>query len=413
MTKIGYNEFMIGIKRDLTEKLIGYLDVPEVLLLVGARQTGKTTILRQLEAIIKEKGQTCFFLTLEDPDYLQLLNQSPKNLLQIFPFPSKKRVFVLMDEIQYLKRPTNFLKYFYDQYQGQIKIIASGSSAFWLDRKFRDSLVGRKRIFTLYPLSFREFLRFRGKTSLSQKDFSQLSLSEQETLNIYFHEYLVFGGYPRVVLAPAEEKEAVLTDIAYSYIKKDVFEARIRDEETFYRLFRLLASQVGQLVNLSELASTLGVSKTMIENYLLLMQKSFHLALIRPFSRNLRKELTKMPKVYFFDLGLRNFLVRNLNPFPLRPDQGILLENAVFRQLLENYSLEVIRFWRTTNQQEVDFVVNESQAFEVKLNPQRVRLRPYQYFQKKYPQIKLQLIGWETEAKQVGPLPVKNLWEIY
>jgi len=403
---------MIGIKRDLTGKLIKYLDSPEILLIVGARQAGKTTLLRQLEEIIKIRHQTCFFLNLEDPDYLRLLNQSPKNLFKIFPLSEKQTAFILIDEIQYLQRPTNFLKFFYDQYATKIKIIASGSSAFWLDRKFRDSLVGRKRIFTLFTLSFREFLRFKKEDNLSQKNFSRLSLSEKEVVERYYHEYLIFGGYPRVVLAPQEEKEAILADIAFSYVKKDIFEAKIKDEEAFYRLFRLLANQVGQLVNLSELAGTLGVSKTMVENYLFLMQKSFHLRLIRPFFKNLRKELTKMPKVYFLDLGLRNFLVRNLEPFPLRTDQGALLENAVFRELIERHFPESIQFWRTTDQQEVDFVIDGKKALEVKLNSRKIKPSRYQRFCKQYPQIDFRFVTLGKTANSVDSLPLIDVWEI-
>jgi len=399
--------------RDITSKIQKYLSTDEIILLIGARQAGKTTILHQIEDIIKkEKKQPCYFLNLEDPDYLSLLNQSPKNLFKIFPFELNSRQFLFIDEIQYLDNPSNFLKYFYDEYKGKLKIIASGSSAFYLDKKFKDSLAGRKRIFYVFTLSFKEFLRFNGKNALSQKNFKTLTLSEKEIVNRYYYQYLIYGGYPRVVLAPPAEKEEVLRDIAYSYIKKDIFEANIRQDEVFYKLFKVLASQTGSLVNSSELSSTLGVSKTAIDNYLYVMQKSFHLRLIKPFFTNVRKELTKMPKVFFLDLGLRNFFLKDFRPYEVRTDKGALLENAVFRQFLENYNFEEIKFWRTTSGKEVDFVVGEKKAFEVKAQVGKFAKKKYQSFLENYPQKELAIVSLNSKEKLIASCKVFEVWEL-
>jgi len=398
--------------RDITLKIQKHLSTDEVILLIGARQAGKTTILHQIEDIIKRKGQRCYFLNLEDPDYLSLLNQSPKNLFKIFPFELNSRQFLLIDEIQYLDDPSNFLKYFYDEYKGKLKIIASGSSAFYLDKKFKDSLAGRKRIFYVFTLSFKEFLRFKGENALSQKNFKTLTLSEKEIVSRYYNQYLIYGGYPRVVLAPPAEKEEVLRDIAYSYIKKDIFEANIRQDEIFYKLFKVLASQTGSLVNSSELSSTLGVSKTAIDNYLYVMQKSFHLRLIKPFSTNARKELTKMPKVFFLDLGLRNFFLKDFRPYETRADKGALLENATFRQFLENYDFEEIKFWRTTSGREVDFVIGEKKAFEVKAQVRKFAKKKYQSFLENYPQKELAIVSLNSEDKSIASCKVFEVWEL-
>jgi len=400
----------MSIIRDLTLKIKKYLKRDEILLIIGARQVGKTTLLHQLEEILKKENEIVYFLDLEDPDYLTLLNKSPKNLFKIFPFDLKRKSFLLVDEIQYLDNPSNFLKYFYDHYKDKIKLIASGSSAFYLDKKFKDSLAGRKRIFYLFTLSFREFLRFKNEEELSQKDFSNLTLSEKEKIEFYYQEYLIFGGYPRVVLSPLEEKEEVLKDIVYSYIKKDIYEANIRSDEIFYKLFKLLASQIGNLVNSSELAATLGISKTAVDNYLYVMQKSFHIRLIPPFHKNLRKELTKMPKVYFLDLGLRNFLVKNFKSFNQREDKGQLLENALFRQLIEKYDFEEIKFWRTVNKQEIDFVVDEKEAFEVKVKP--IKKKSYKLFLETYPYLKFSFVSFGTKEDKINSFPIKEIYEI-
>jgi len=402
----------MSIIRDLTLKIKGYLDKDEILLVVGARQAGKTTVLHQIEGILKEQNQTSYFLNLEDPDYLSLLNQSPKNLFKIFSFDLNQKNFLLVDEIQYLENPSNFLKYFYDEYHGKIKIIASGSSAFYLDKRFKDSLAGRKRIFYLFTLSFREFLRFKKENQLSQKDFRDLKLAEQEKIILYYQEYITYGGYPRVVLAPLKEKEETLRDIAYSYIKKDIFEANIRQDEIFYKLFKILASQIGNLVNSSELASTLGISKTAIDNYLYVMQKSFHVRLINPFFKNLRKELTKMPKLYFFDLGLRNFLVKNFKPFNEREDKGPLLENTLFRQLIEKYDFEEIKFWRTIQKNEVDFVIDEKIAFEVKVQPKKFKESKYKIFLENYPKMKFSIVSFDVRERFVSSHPVFEIYQI-
>jgi predicted AAA+ superfamily ATPase len=410
------------IFRDIIDDLRRFLNSDEILLLTGARQAGKTSILRFLQDELNEKKAKTFFLNFEDPDYLRLINQSPKNLFKIFPINLKERTFVFIDEVQYLKNPTNFLKYFYDEYQGKIKIIASGSSAFYLDKKFKDSLVGRKLIFPVRTLSFREFLRFKGEEELIEslpKKFSlqnyhlvkKISLSEIEKIENLYFEFLLYGGYPRVVLAPLSDKTLLLQDIAYSYIKKDVYEAEIRQDEFFYRLLKILAGQIGNLVNVNELSSTLGISRKAITNYLYVMQKSFHILLLKPFYKNFRKELTKMPKVYFYDTGLRNFLINNFEPLLNRQDRGEILENAVMRQLAERAGIlteEKIKFWRYRTGAEVDFIFEEKIAFEVKFDAHSFKKSKYSLFMEKYPGINFNLVSFSDEPKI--ELPIWKPW---
>lgn len=402
----------MSIIRDATIQAKKYLENNDILLFVGARQAGKTTILKQIQSFLENDNKTVHFLNLEDPDYLGLLNKSPKNLFKIFTIDLRGKTFLIIDEIQYLDNPTNFLKYFWDEYKGKIKIIVSGSSAFYIDKKFKDSLVGRKKIFNVRTLSFKEFLRFKSEDMLSQKDLRKISLSEKEKINTYYREYLIYGGYPRVVLAPLQEKEDILRDIAYSYIKKDIYEANIKQDETFYRLFKILATQIGNLVNALELSNTLDVSKTAIDNHLYVMQKSFHISLIKPFFKNIRKELTKMPKIYFLDLGLRNFFISNFRPLETREDKGVILENAVFRELTEKYPVEEIKFWRTIQKNEIDFVVNEKKAFEVKINPKQFKESSYKIFLKNYPEINLSFVSSEAEDKFIGEFDLLEPWEI-
>ncbi|MBI5229717.1 MAG: ATP-binding protein [Candidatus Magasanikbacteria bacterium] len=402
----------MSIIRDITDNVRNRLTELEVFLFIGSRQSGKTTILKQLQSYLDGQEEKTYFVNLEDPDYFKLLNESPKNLFKIFTFDLKRKSYVFVDEVQYLYDPSHFLKYFFDEYKDSIKLIVSGSSAFYLDKKFKDSLAGRKKIFHIHTLSFREFLRFKDEPTLAKKEFTHTSLSDFERIRNLYREYIIYGGYPRVALASLAEKEDILQEIAYSYIKKDVFDAHIRQDEIFYRLFKLLASGIGGLVNISELSNILNVSVSAIENYLYSMQQSFHISLVRPFFKNMRKELTKMPKVYFYDIGLRNFFVNNFNAFEMREDKGGLLENAVFRQLIENNEEDHIKFWRTVSKNEVDFIVNERRALEVKVNPEQFQPSKYKIFFEHYPLIPLEIASFDTDMRSIHDRAVTNVWEI-
>lgn len=402
----------MNIIRDVAENAKKFLEADEILLFVGARQAGKTFILKQLRDHLKKLKRKYFFLNLEDPDYLKLLNSSPKNLFKIFSFDLTNKSYLFVDEVQYLDNPSNFLKYLYDEHKEQIKILATGSSAFYIDQKFKDSLAGRKKLFNVQTLSFKEFLRFKNETELSKKDFAKLSLADKEKIALYYYEYIIYGGYPRVALLPIEDKADYLQEIAYSYIKKDVLEANIRQSDIFFRLFKILASQTGNLVNASELATTLSVSKTSVDNYLYVMQKSFHLHLVKPYFKNVRKELTKMPKIYFADLGLRNFFTGNFSNYQMRTDKGQILENAFFRQLTERIDVDEINFWRTIDKYEIDFIVEDNKAFEVKATLQNIKKRNYQKFTDSYPQIKITVVTLDSAYKTIKGLPVIEPYEI-
>ncbi len=389
--------------RDIVSQANRYIDSDYIMIFTGARQTGKTTILKHLYEKAQSGNQKAHFITLEDFDYLSLLNESPKNLLSIVGLDVKERVTVFIDEIQYLNHPTNFLKYYYDEYKDKIKLIVSGSSAFYLDSKFADSLAGRKRIFQVYPLSFSEFLLFKDELALWKKFKQSVNLDnlgldhfnkiEQRQFQLRIDEYIRFGGYPRVVLeSDHQEKQAILRDLVESFIKKDILEAAVNYPDKFLQLLRLLASQIGGLVNKNELANTLGLSTTAIENYLSIMLRSFHIVLIPPYFANLRKELTKQQKVYFYDLGLRNLLIRNFDLADLRPDRGEVYENFIFRELLEHTRLDQIKFWRTQNKNEVDFIIGDTHAFEAKYNISTFSLSKYRLFRETYPDMRFNVV---------------------
>ena len=393
------------IRRKKHTIISNHISKREFTILIGARQIGKSTLLKQLFEELKQNGEAVFFLNLDRKDILEELNQNPENLLKMCPLQSDKKIIVFIDEIQYLDDATNFLKLLFDEYSTQLKIVATGSSAFYIDRQFNDSLVGRKKIFQMGTLDFEEFLLFKNRADLvneiSQFKSKKKSKSIQENLLwAYMDEFINYGGYPAVVLEEnIEDKIELLREIRDSYIKRDVLESGITDETKFYRMLMLLASQTGNLLNVNEISNTLRISNATVENYLYVLQKCFHITLLKPFYANLRKELTKMPKVYINDLGLRNVLINYFSPLEQRADKGAVLENFSYRLLSERFEEDQIKYWRTADGNEVDFVVETSYlkgfAVEIKFSEQEAKTSKYNKFIQNYPDFPLEFWWWK------------------
>ena len=251
-------------------------------------------------------------------------------------------------------------------------------------------------MFHLPTCSFDEYLELSGKKDLlEEKNRIVKSPGSRSTKIAYlqaeWESYVIYGGYPAVITEPdPQEKIERLKEIRDSFIKRDILESGIQNETAFYNLFRILASQCGNLVNINELASILRIKNETVANYLEVMQKCFHIGLIRPFFRNLRKELIKMPKVYLLDIGLRNALLNNFQHITLRTDKGQILENMVFKFLMDSYGLDEIRYWRTSSGNEVDFVlpnIYEPGAWEVKFDKTQIKPSKYKLFNETYPEI--------------------------
>lgn len=389
------------ISRPILDTIIKNLDYEEFTIITGSRQSGKTSILILLKQFLENKNNPTYFVSLEDPEILAKLNSHPEELISLIP-KSDKKIFILIDEIQYLKDPTNFLKYNFDIHRKRFKIICTGSSAFYIDRKFKDSLAGRKQILNLFTLSFEEFLFFKtGDNKLiaeinelnSREDYKSL---QDKTLKHLLDEYLTFGGYPAVVLSESiERKKMLLMELSQSYIKRDILESGVRNEEKIFFLLKMLAAQTGSLLNLNQFSTTLQLSSTAINNYITTLRKTFHIHLVRPFYKNIKKELSKMPKIYFNDLGMRNILLSQFQSIDFRIDKGELIENFVFIQLRNKYNSDEIRFWRTTDGNEIDFVVStnveEGLSIECKFNEKSFNQKKYSKFTNEYPNFPLQV----------------------
>lgn len=403
------------IQRIIHPAIRNHLQRKEYTIITGPRQSGKTSLLQAVFRELQEDGRDVRYISLEDTDILSAINTHPEEVFSFCPRPDKgldkndkpaHAVFLFIDEVQHASDPSNFLKYLYDTYSRNLKIVATGSSAFYIDQKFNDSLAGRKRIFELKTLSFDEWLLFKNlghtKDELSaiRQQENYISASYREILTL-FNEYLIFGGYPEVVLeSNKEEKIMLLKELRDSFMKKDIDEAGISTPEKFYALFTILAGQTGNLVNKRELAATIGVDNKTVDKYLHVLQKSFLIELVKPFYSNIRKELTKMPKVYFKDTGMRNMALNRFFDWKNREDQGVLLENYVYRRLTELYDRDSIKYWRTADNKEIDFVINTSHnkgfSIEVKLSGRKARQVLKTPFTGLYPEYPLEIISYEA-----------------
>ena len=401
-------------QRSLFSQIESHLPDKRHTIITGARQVGKTSLLRLIFQKLKAEGHLVFQLSLEDSKVLSDINEHPDNIflhVPSLPIPAEngqveKRMHLLIDEVQYAADPTHFLKFLYDKYEGNLKVVATGSSAFYIDRKFTDSLAGRKRVFQLYTLSYEESLVFAGRDDLAAEVMAMQQRPEyisphRAVLKAIFYQYLTYGGYPAVTLeSDLLEKKLLLDELKNAYVKRDIAESGVSMEAKFFLLFQLLADQTGNLVNRNELSKMVQVDSKTIDHYLYVLEKCYHIHLMKPFFRNIQKELTKMPKVYFNDLGLRNALLNRFETIENRADKGALLENYFYCRLRQPYDADQLKFWRTADQQELDFVAESSfgqgRAYEVKWNKRNFSPEKLKKFTETYPAFELECLD-ETD----------------
>ena len=372
--------------RRITNKIMSrLLKGNDLIVLLGARQVGKTSIMHilidSLLKVEKVERNRVFYFDLEDMNLLEIVNRGVEEFLAFLAASGadlKERCFIFLDEIQYMENPSNFLKILVDHHK-EISVVVSGSSSFSIRNKFKDSLAGRKRIFKIYPLDFGEFLEFKDRGDLAgflnAGDWEKARFFESNYIR-YHEEYVIFGGLPRISLLPTkEEKVEYLKDVVNSYIKKDIKDLfRIDNPYAFNRVIKLLALHAGNSLNFANLTTICGISRHTFERYLFILESSFILKLINPFYSNKIKEVAKMSKLYFMDTGIRNIIVGDLNSLEGRRDSGSLVENSVFLMLLTMKApLEEIYYWRTKAGAEMDFVLKgegESlRGYEVKYRP--------------------------------------------
>lgn len=353
------------IKRSLFKEIKEHLKEKEITIVVGPRQAGKTTLMKELLKQIKTEGIKTLFLNFDyENDKIHLKTQEALlNKIRLEFGDDKGYVFI--DEIQRKKNAGLFLKGLYDL-DLPYKFIVSGSGSLELKEKIQESLAGRKRLFELTTVNFFEFADFKTDYAYSDRLFEFFSV-EKERTKFLLEEYLSYGGYPRVILKDTiAAKTEVISEIFESVVEKDIAGfLDIRRPEAFSLMIKILSTQTGRLLKYSELAKQTGVSFPIIKKYLWYAEKTFLIRSLPPFFSNKQKEILKSPVVYFGDLGMRNFCAGLFgSPAVLSNDGGFVFQNLIANILHDSLiPPQTLHFWRTNTGAEVDFVVNSGREF--------------------------------------------------
>lgn len=343
------------IARDIQYKILEKWNSNKVILLTGARQVGKTTLLKH----ICEKKGDYLFINGDDPEMRSLLEDAGEQKLRSL---IKNHKILFIDEAQRIKDIGIILKIIHDQIP-EVNLIVSGSSALDLNNELNEPLTGRKFHFNIYPLSWNELNNHFGY-------LKAIATLEQQ---------LIYGTYPEIIKQPSQS-EALLKEIASSYLYKDLLNHKgIRKPEALDNLLLALALQVGSEVNFNEVSNTIGLDRGTIEQYINLLEKTYVIFRVQPLSRNLRNEINTSRKIYFYDNGIRNAIISNFNDLKFRNDIGALWENYLISnriKLLSNQHKSVrFYFWRTYQQQEIDWIEERDghfYAYEFKYKPKKV-----------------------------------------
>jgi len=325
--------------RALRDKIENRVGAGKAIIVIGPRQVGKTTL---IETILKNKKY--LLLDGDDPKTRSLLTEPSTEQIRVI---LGKHQYVFIDEAQRIEGIGLTLKIITDKFKG-VQLFVSGSSSFNLGNKINEPLTGRKWEYELFPISWEEFEEYHGYVN-----------SEQQLEN-----RLLYGFYPDVLNNVGDEI-SILRNLVNSYLYKDILSySDIRKPEVLEKLVQALALQLGSEVNYSELAQIVNVDKNTISKYIDILQQGFIIFKLSSFSRNVRNEIKTNRKIYFYDNGVRNMVIGNFNPLELRADKGALWENFLIserlKQISYKQSLAKPYFWRTKQQQEVDFVEENS-----------------------------------------------------
>ncbi|NIA29417.1 MAG: AAA family ATPase [Actinobacteria bacterium] len=359
------------IPRDAFQKLMQWIDTDDILVLLGARQTGKSTLLfKTIFELIKRKRidlNNIFYFNLDNILLHSFFRDIPQLIDFLEEFGADGVKYLFIDEIQRLENCGLYLKQLYDL-KLPLKIIVSGSSSLEIRSKIKESLTGRKKIFEMSPFSLPELVQTENNLDLNW-ELHDLSVIEKKERN-YGHvirsiaeSLIAFGGYPKVFLQKQNENKIVeLEELYSSYIEKDIVNfIGISNPEIFNKLILLLAHQIGNLVNLNELTASLQINRPVVQKYLFFITATYIADLLSPFYTNKRKEVIKSQKAYYLDCGLRNFIVDNFNPIGNRTDKGALVENFVYQEMKKQKNPStLIKFWRTQNMAEIDFILTKA-----------------------------------------------------
>lgn len=326
----------------------------KVLVLLGARQTGKTTLL-------KNSFPDACFVNIEKGEYVDIFNKRDvQQIKNILTSKGNKSQILILDEIQRLNNPGLTAKVIHDELPN-IKLIISGSSSLEIASKAAESLAGRKTTFVLFPLTLKERLIQIGKFD---KGIDQYQAEIFLSMN--------FGLYPETI--EVTNKENYLLELVDSTLLKDVFYLNlVKNTKNLYSLLKLLAYQIGQQVNISDIAQRVGIARETVINYIEILKQLYIIFTLPPYTKKRRDEIGKTEKIYFYDLGIRNAIINDFSPVQYRVDFGNIFENYVVCELMKLNKYNKLRFnfyyWRTKWGSEVDLILTKDEevmAYEIK-----------------------------------------------
>jgi uncharacterized protein len=351
-------------QRAIFPELEQHLTVKQITVITGMRRVGKSTALKYL--LQKVPHENKLYLDLERVEnrftFEQLTYKDVQIDLEIAGIDFSKPAVIALDEIQLVPQITSVVKWFYDTYP-ELKFLVTGSSSFYLKNRFTESLAGRKHVFEMFPLSFIEFLQFREVNTSVLETFRMQPFQQGIYLHFksYYQEYVQFGGFPDVVLASNEtNKIRTIKDVINSYIDLDIkLVADFEASGMLYKLVKLLAASAGSLIDVSKLASILGIDRRKLNGYLELLESTYFTHSVTPFSKNVLREISQRKKIYLADTGILQQLAQ--------VNTGQVTESAVFLQLKKTY--EQVNYYQRKSGQEIDFIVNQDTAIEVKETP--------------------------------------------
>jgi predicted AAA+ superfamily ATPase len=354
------------INREILQKIELWLGKEKILIIKGARQVGKTYLLKEIKKKLEAQGKKVAYLFADDIDnepILKSLASLELYLKQYHNFPNEF-VYLMIDEFQVLNQAGLLLKNIFDKYKDKVQLIVSGSSALEINKN-SEYLTGRAIHFNVDRINFKEYFDFSNGIDTKRyelADFNELQIffeTFKSKLELGLGEYLSYGGYPEVLTTQGvAEKEEVLKSIIKTYIDKDIInQLNVENVTGFNNLIKILAGQIGQLVNNQELSNTANISINTLKKYLEILVGTYVIDLMTPYFKNIRSEISKMPKVYVLDVGIRNYLLRSFNIGA--DERGNVMENFVYNTLLAQYAKEHLHFYRTNGGAEIDFVIED------------------------------------------------------
>ena len=385
-------------KRKLFDELFAEKEQKKISIILGPRQVGKTTLLKQLHHTIC-KNKPGIYLDLDIISNFEKVSNYENliNFIRLEGYDELARSFfyLFLDEFQRYPGFSKILKNVTDN-NDNIKIYATGSSSIKIKNEIQESLAGRKNIHYLLPLDFEEFIIFKnGKTELKYlENARKLTGRELNTSLLYHHltEFMIFGSYPEVVLTPKpEDKIKILNSIFDLYVKKDLVEyLNVSKILNVKRLIEILSVNHGQKIKYEELAQICSIKEYEVKNYIEILQETFLIKVVRPYFTNKNKEIVKIPKIYFVDPGVRNYFLNNFAETEIRNDGGFLLEGFVLSEMVKAGN-ENIKYWQDKNKREVDFIIDnihEQIPVEIKFKKRLKQndLQGLKAYLKQYPQ---------------------------